>query len=311
MASPRKRQRVNPAEESLRRVSRGVAEVDSEGRTQLHLAAERGDSKRIRELLELGYNPHVIDNFLWRPIVSALIHKKEAAAEILTEFDAKLCLQTLYIAACRGFWTAARLLLLRGLHPQEKTKDQPEANGKDTLDQVFANFDYEPDESEPDDEVYEKLLEIVIASYIWKNMKIDFSRLQDRPKRKQRCMRIVSQCETEMRRMRDTRVVEGSQVFFFDIAARPTRRVSIYLDNPRIREVLHSDRITADFPYYGPFIALKIWKAEERKALRDKFLYCFTRKLHILPDTFADMLLRVLRDNELESFIQAFRSEQQ
>ncbi|XP_054710893.1 26S proteasome non-ATPase regulatory subunit 10-like [Uloborus diversus] len=109
-----------------RRPEDGAAsETDEYGWTALHRAAMDGDTERIRELLDGGWNTRARDRWGQTPLLVALLCRKEAAAELLAEADcvtdADNSMHThLYLAASFGYVNIVRMLLAGGADASAK-----------------------------------------------------------------------------------------------------------------------------------------------------------------------------------------------
>ncbi|XP_054723486.1 ankyrin repeat and protein kinase domain-containing protein 1-like, partial [Uloborus diversus] len=108
----------------------GASETDKCGRTALHWAAIDGDTERIRELLEGGWNTRARDVDGKTPLHLALVWEKEAAAELLVEADCVTDVADdegctpLHRAAESGCVNVIRMLLAGGAN--ESAKDRSE-----------------------------------------------------------------------------------------------------------------------------------------------------------------------------------------
>ncbi|XP_054722532.1 ankyrin repeat domain-containing protein 23-like [Uloborus diversus] len=114
-----------------RRPEDGAAsETDWFRRTALHRAALSGDTQRIRELLEGGWNTRARDLNGMTPLHLALLYEKEAAAELLADAD---CITDvvdfykrtpLHLAAECGFVNVVRILLAGGANASAKDRSE-------------------------------------------------------------------------------------------------------------------------------------------------------------------------------------------
>ena len=105
-----------------------VFKRNNRGETHLHIAAHRGDTKQILELLELGLDVNALDNADWTPLHEACNKGHVEAAKILIEHGALINAKgdedvtPLHDAAGSGCVELVRLLLEHGADPNSSDK---------------------------------------------------------------------------------------------------------------------------------------------------------------------------------------------
>ncbi|XP_054722543.1 ankyrin repeat and protein kinase domain-containing protein 1-like [Uloborus diversus] len=108
----------------------GASETNRRGWTALHCVALRGDTERIRELLDRGLDRRARNVHGDTPLHLALARGREAAAELLADADCFTDLVNddgctpLHLAAERGFVNVIRILLARGADASAKDRDE-------------------------------------------------------------------------------------------------------------------------------------------------------------------------------------------
>jgi ankyrin repeat protein len=119
---------------------------DRDGRTELHHSVIKGQTERVRTLLDAGEDPNVADKGGWTPLHFAAQENRLEIASVLLERGAKVDAQDSYgnsplwraVFASEGKGEMIQLLRRAGANPRL-------ANNTDvsplTLSQRIANFD--------------------------------------------------------------------------------------------------------------------------------------------------------------------------
>ncbi|XP_054722516.1 ankyrin repeat and protein kinase domain-containing protein 1-like [Uloborus diversus] len=167
--------------------------VDFYKRTPLHLAAECGFVNVVRILLAGGANASAKDRSESTPLHFAVISRMEAAAEVLLEAAAECDgpdmegRTPLHYAVREGLPRIVQSLLSRGARLKLKDRD-----GHCPL--YLALWCRQDD-----------VARVLLATYAWRNIEVHWEEMGLPQEQKERGVRLLSECEAEMREAR----VEG------------------------------------------------------------------------------------------------------
>ncbi|XP_054717733.1 poly [ADP-ribose] polymerase tankyrase-1-like isoform X2 [Uloborus diversus] len=265
------------------------------GRTPLHFTAKKGHLRIIQKLLARGADVRLKDENGRTPLHYAVLYEQEAAAELLLECVDNLDDQdkdsedVLVSAINVGSVPMAKKLLFKGVGPHKTEGCRGEALVFYAL--RLGNNDF---------------VKAIVATLAWRGIELYWEDLKRMCKDTERCIRLFSECEAEIRRMKGT-WVEGSRLFFYDIARLGKCRLARRLSDEAIRRLLLSDRVEREFPNYGDLLALKLGEVKERRDLVGNCVQCFSLLAPPLPLTCTDIIVHCLADYDLRSFIHAFQ----
>ncbi|XP_054722589.1 E3 ubiquitin-protein ligase mib1-like [Uloborus diversus] len=256
---------------------------NNQRRTPLHCAAESGFVNVMRILLAAGADASVKDRQERTPLHRALYWGEEAVAEVLL-VHAPECggpniwgKTPLHLAAEKGLVRIVQFLVSRGARLQAKDRD-----GHCPLYYALKRG-------------HEGVARVLLATLAWRDIEIHWEEMRLSKKRKSRSrgVRLLSECEAEMRDAR----VEGSRLSLRDLARRPPSRLA--------RRLSERDLLTRDFPLFGDLLLVRLGEVRERRALEDRFLRCFPLLCRPLPTTCTDVLLACLTNDDLRHFARA------
>ncbi|XP_054718353.1 serine/threonine-protein phosphatase 6 regulatory ankyrin repeat subunit C-like [Uloborus diversus] len=303
---------------------------DREGRTPLHLAASSLYLPVLWKLLSAGANTRVQDKFRDTPLHTALYAGWEAGAELLADADALNGIRNasgrspLDLAEDEGFVGVIRKLLTAGddTHLEDGSGRTPIhctplylavkkgcVRSARKLLWGDAPLDYEEDVRFPltaalaggKDEVAGEIL----ARCAWTDIAVNWEAMNLPPDRQERGIRLLSECEEEIRRMREVRI-EGSSVSFYEVATRHACRTA-----PRLRVdviALAVRSVGRNFPAYADRIVLKLREVERRKVLADRCREVFSLLRPPLPAMCTDVIFSCLSDQDMRNFACAMES---
>ncbi|XP_054722561.1 ankyrin repeat domain-containing protein 65-like [Uloborus diversus] len=255
--------------------------------TALHHAARIGDAEKIRTLLEAGWDARARDRSGRTPLHHAVGSGRKAAAEVLLGADPECDgpdfhgRRPLHLAARAGLVPTARALVSRGARLHAK-----DVLGFCPLHYALANG-------------HSGVARVLLATYAWRGIAIDWEEMELSQEEEERGVRLLSECEAEMREAR----AEKSR--FSLLARRPHCHLARRLSDEAIRRLSDRDLLMQDFPLFGDLLLVRLGEVRERRALEDRFLRCFPLLCPPLPPTCTDVLLACLADDDLRHFARA------
>ncbi|XP_054715595.1 serine/threonine-protein phosphatase 6 regulatory ankyrin repeat subunit B-like [Uloborus diversus] len=236
---------------------------DKYGMTALHMAAQHGFTEIVELLLAAGTDPLLQTKKGKTALHLAIDWVREDTAELLCGVEDGNHLQdkygrtALHYAASRKYKNTVRNLLFNGEHPHTMYN-----GGSSPLQLAFVD--------KGDNSVAEMIISFIALKDIlveWKGWKA---------RRVEICKKQMEECVSEIRRMKETKVLRGN-ITYYDVAARHVGKVADYLESPEFRDALLGGGFARDFPNYADFIDFKVKKAERRRIVRAPCLKCLKR----------------------------------
>ncbi|XP_054720121.1 serine/threonine-protein phosphatase 6 regulatory ankyrin repeat subunit B-like [Uloborus diversus] len=217
---------------------------DKSGETPLFLAAGRGYLNIVRTLLADGANLRIQDEYGWTPLHMAARSSERngdvvgflAAAGDDSSIRNDNGDTPLHLAAQSAHLETVRMLLIFDAQPHVYNFD-----AECPLEIALKRGD-------------EGICKSIISAYAWKDIKIDWNKLNLKPAQIQNCIKMLSECYAEIQQMKSTKV-HGTAISYHDLA----KRVELYLEDKDIIKALRDTwtNVKNDFPNYATFITYK------------------------------------------------------
>ncbi|XP_054723180.1 receptor-interacting serine/threonine-protein kinase 4-like [Uloborus diversus] len=271
---------------------------DKYGKTALHLAAQAGFTEIVELLLAAGTDPLLQTKEGRTALHLAINGPREDTAELLCGAEDGNHLQdkygwtALHYAASRKYKGTVRKLLFNGVHPHTMDNE-----GRSPLLWAFV------------DSGDNSVAEMIISFIAWKDISVEWKGWK--PRRVEICKKRMEECVSEIRRMKETKVLRRN-ITYYDVAARHVGKVADYLESPEFRDALLGGGFARDFPNYADFIDFKVKKAERRRILRAPCLKCFETlfgSLPPLPGTILYDILAYLNERDMQNVLAAFNRD--
>ncbi|XP_054720192.1 serine/threonine-protein phosphatase 6 regulatory ankyrin repeat subunit C-like [Uloborus diversus] len=263
--------------------------------TALHTAANWSSTEIVRMLLTAGADTHQKDKNGYTPLH---VIRSGSIAEILCDHDGGNCLldivgrTPLHYAVKYRRHEVVENLLFSGVHPHVLDK-------RGTAPLVFA--------LSGEDWI---TVQMIISAISLKDIKVDWNKLPTYLQFIDYCQKLLANCNTELQRMKDTKILGHISLSYYDVMMCHVNRLAVYLENSDIQNALSVENLMPSFPNYARMIAFKVRKAERRRILNGQCVQCFSmlsRQLPFLPKYTVDNISVCLNEIEMRNFVRAFK----